>query len=475
MVGYSHVLESGAGQAAVALGDVDGDGLIDIGSASFNNPNGGPMVWSGRDLSLLFRNRSAVSQSIVAIGDVTGDGRPEIGYGGYPFRVVDGATFQELYSVSPPFGAVVGWRSLALGDVDGDGAPDFALSAPNNVFLTRVCFQAWIYAYSGKDGSLLWSVSGEHDCDHLGIGLAVPGDLNGDGVNDLAATRWGVWIRFMDGRTGATLEEAEDELVQRFFGYALEAVGDINGNGFGDVLAYGHNYKDLPPPFNQPTIGMAEARLIDGGTREFLYRVTYPRPLTPNRHFGWARAFTACGDWNRDGQPDLAIAAPSRSGNPGAIDIFSGFPVGVRALPEGCDRSSSALRIGASGIPVLGSSYPLHLTDLAPGTRAWLVLGTSLLGAERGRLGTLPRGAEPFGAGDCSLRVQPELVLPTAAVQAGGQVGAATVRWKMPGDPSLAGTKVYAQWLVPGLRPIATSRLLEITIQAGLPPAFIPP
>lgn len=473
LAAYSNSLTNGAGMSAVALGDLDADGVVDFGSASWDSPNGGVMIWSGDDLSLLYRQTSPVL-SLFALGDVTGDGLPEVGYGGNPLRVLSGGTFEELYSVRPDSGGFFfSWRSVSLGDVNGDRSPDFAVSAPNHELLGGPpCRQAWIYVYSGSDGAQLYRIQGRPPCDNLGISMVAPGDVSGDGVGDLAAVSAFRCVQFFDGQSGALLGEACNERNQPGFGFVMEGVGDINANGFGDVLAYGVDYEELPPPFNQPGTGMGEAWLIDGGTREFLYRLTYPRRLELVRHITWGQAFTACGDWNDDGQPDLAIAAPSHPTNPavrGAIDVFSGHPVGVRSLPEECGRSADGPRIGASGVPVLGRTYPIHLTNLTPGTRAWLVIGSTLLGAERARLGTA------LGPSTCGLRVRPDLVLPSTAVQAGGKVGAATALWKITSDSALVGTRVHAQWILPKSgQAFVTSRVLEITIQASLPLPYIP-
>ena len=354
---------SGIGSDAAALGDVNGDDIGDFGSASFNTPSGGIWIWSGSDLSLLYRD-TFPGIGIASIGDVTGDGLRDVAYGNGLLHVLAGGSFEELYVLDPePTTRFYGWNIVSLGDVSGDRVPDFAVSAPgypNPIF--GPCRQAWIFVYSGKDGEQLYRIDGQPACDFLGFGMAAPGDVNGDGVVDLAATAGFECVKFFDGNNGALLGEACDQHNQLLFGRVVESVGDVNANGFGDVLVYGGNMEELPPPYNRS--GMGEAWLVDGGTREFLYRASYPRPLSSLRHITYAEAFTACGDWNADGQPDLAIAAPgtpTSAGASGVIDIISGHPFGVRSLPEACARPADGPRIGSSGVPVLGRLYPIHL------------------------------------------------------------------------------------------------------------------
>lgn len=452
---------------AANVGDVNGDGTDDYGSASILHPGGGMWIWSGRDFSLLYQDPSPIpaSLTVAGIGDVNGDGLQDVAYARGGIRVIAGGSFEELYVAVPDAPAYIfGWRIVSLGDVNGDRVPDFAVSAPNSFIFNDACVRAWIFVFSGLDGRQLYRIQGAAPCDFLGLSLAAPGDVTGDGVVDLAATSDSKCVRFFDGRNGALVAEACNEHDLTLFGYVMEAVGDINANGFGDVLVYGINH-EYPPPIGRGGIG--EAWLLDGGTREYLYRITEPRPFNM-RHI-YAYAFTACGDWNDDGQPDFAIAAPTFDpAKRGLIDIISGHPFGVRSLEEACPRAEDGPRIGSSGIPALGSKYRVHLSQVTPGTRGLLVVGTALLEPSKGSAGGLGAGG---GRSNCGLRVRPDHVIPAIATPAGGKNAAATAALKIGSDLALVDRRLYAQWIIPkkGGRTV-TSRVLEITIQAGLPP-----
>jgi hypothetical protein len=72
--------------------------------------------------------------------------------------------------------------------VNGDGLPDFAASAPDNPhsIIFEDCHFGHVFVFSGKDGSILYEIPGVAECDFFGYSLASPGDLNRDGVADLA-------------------------------------------------------------------------------------------------------------------------------------------------------------------------------------------------------------------------------------------------------------------------------------------------
>jgi hypothetical protein len=126
------------GGVRVALGDVTGDGVLDIITGA--GPGGGPhvRVWNGTDLTEVggfFAYDPAFPGGVfVAAGDVNGDGRADIitgaGPGGGPHvRVWSGADFTEIggfFAYDPAF---PGGVSVAAGDVNGDGLADIITGA----------------------------------------------------------------------------------------------------------------------------------------------------------------------------------------------------------------------------------------------------------------------------------------------------------------------------------------------------------
>ena len=245
------------GGLSVTLGDVNGDGTVDvIGGAG---PGGGPQVrvLSGTDLSELanfYAFDSSFSGGVrVAAGDMNGDGRSDIimgaGAGGGPHvRVFSGVDLSELasfYAFDPAF---TGGVSVASGDVDGDGRADVVIGAgagggPH----VRVFSGAALYAFQvcgmrpvPKIVCRLPELASfyAYDADFGGGVSVAAGDFNGDGFSDIvtgAGPGGGPHVRVFSG-----LDRRE---LAGFYGYGPAfaggvnvATGDINGDGWVDLI-----------------------------------------------------------------------------------------------------------------------------------------------------------------------------------------------------------------------------------------------
>jgi len=127
-----------------------------------------------------------------------------------------------------------GWIARNIGDVDGDGINDVATSAPT----ARVDGNpaGKIYVYSSASGELLWSAAGPSG-GNLGTGIEAAGDVNADGVPDVIAgspATHQAWV--YSGDDGDVLLALQSPEGNDGFGGATTDIGDINGDGHDDVL-----------------------------------------------------------------------------------------------------------------------------------------------------------------------------------------------------------------------------------------------
>lgn len=210
------------------VGDVNGDGRDDVLIGSLVNLC---VLISGRDgttLRVIEDPRVLKTQyfgaHVAATGDVNGDGVPDMSvasessvYGDPVIYVLDGATGNPIWAKREHGGAVHG-----AGDLNGDGRSD----------VIRLQWTAnTVTAYQGDTGAVLWTRSGE---DHLGLSMAVMGDVSGDGVPDIAFGE-SDQVVVKSGVDGATLYSIAESYGVGF-GSAIAAPGDLNRDGLPDLL-----------------------------------------------------------------------------------------------------------------------------------------------------------------------------------------------------------------------------------------------
>ncbi len=244
-------------------------------------------------------------------------------------------------------------QTAATGDFDGDGFVDLAVGAPfrpnmtEKVWISRAgavfirfgsleqsCFAAAGEVEIGGEEGLL--IEGVEFRGALGMQLLGPGDINGDGVDDLviAATgdgsvrdeaacrvyvifgradlgERGVDLRSLDGEDGFVMvsDQVGDE-----FGVCLTAGGDWDGDGRAEVL--------IGSPL-RTVDGLREAGAVlvllssmyekSGETVVLSEMVADGRVVEiggVQEKGALGRSVAAGGDWNGDGVMDIALGAP---------------------------------------------------------------------------------------------------------------------------------------------------------------------
>jgi hypothetical protein len=207
---------------AIAFGDVDGDGVLDVALGAGGGP-GYVEVMQGPAYTnrlYLFRGDLSVGNEdqfgrALAIADLDGDGKGEIIAGAHVgdgggigdsgwVRVFDGATGTIVHqfngTASPDhFGA-----RIATGDVNGDGQTDVIVGAEFGTLPGTPPGSGYVRVHDGASGAVLTEVNGSCDFadqfngDHLGFSLAVH-DVNRDGkVNILTGAPDGDSIGLLD-------------------------------------------------------------------------------------------------------------------------------------------------------------------------------------------------------------------------------------------------------------------------------------
>ncbi|MBK7403549.1 MAG: FG-GAP repeat protein [Phycisphaerales bacterium] len=212
------------------------------------------------------------------------------------------------------------WAVSELADVDGDGLGDWITGAPR-LATTSGNQSGRLYVYSGATGLLLYSFDGPSASSNLGYAMADAGDVDADGVHDIAGGANGAQggvsagnVLVYSGATGALLWTATGEELREGFGGAVAGIGDVDGDGRDDLL--------VGAPLTDGDSGTNAGRAyVVSGLDGSVLRVH--KGAAPGDQLGIG--VSGVGDIDNDGVPDYAASA--QKGGPtnhGSCMVFSG-------------------------------------------------------------------------------------------------------------------------------------------------------
>ena len=224
--------------------------------------------------------------------------------------------------------------SLAVGDLNGDGSPDLIVGAPFHSPSTAYYQQGAVYIFFGPAYNPARAIKIPASSYHGGIGFSLAaGDINGDGIDDLligASGRVCVYYGAQGGyfTPNLTGPAAVFRSADSGFGRAIAVLGDLNGDGLKEV-AVGANQATVNNVIDSGRLfifkGGAGKRTVNGDSPS----VDLLAKIDGEPNCGrFASAILPVGDLDGDGIPELAVSAIHADGNPwpvtGKIFLFSG-------------------------------------------------------------------------------------------------------------------------------------------------------
>jgi hypothetical protein len=399
---------AGPDPVSVAIGDLNGDGKLDVATANAT-PGTLSVLLNGGNASFGSKvdYESGSRPVSVAIGDLNADGKADLVTGNmstlgrFPSQDVavlfnrgDG-TFADR--VEYPIGLGHGELSVAIGDLNGDGRLDVAVADDSHSSVS-------VLLNSGN-GGLQDHV--DYAVGFLPLSIAI-GDLNGDGKADLATAN-------TFGSSVSVLLNTGDGTFRPKVDYATGpnppdvAIGDLNGDGKVDLATANGN--------DANTVSV----LIGRGDGSFSAKV--------DAGVGRGPASIAIVDLNGDHKPDLATANAGANtvtalSNRGDGHVQSRTDVRTGSQPRGIafgdlngdGRPDLATADGANTVSVLVNKTVSCTVPKV--TKKALPAAKRALARAHCRVGTLRRTSSRIKRG----RVVSQAPKPGTLMPAGGRV-----------------------------------------------------
>ena len=227
------------------------------------------------------------------------------------------STLHELYG--DQLSGQAGHSTVGGVDWDGDGFDDIVVGTPfaSSGSLTA---NGKVQAFSGKTGALMWTKYGLASDEYFGHDVALAGDVDGDGVQDVIAGAYNGrdpianvrsgYAKVYAGSSGTLIHAVYGLAAGEQFGWSVGGGPDLNLDGRSEFVV------GVP----EALAARGTVRAFDGATGNFLIQATTAFPGARLGTSLWAQS-----DVDGDGMLDVVAGGPlAGAADQGVVSVFSG-------------------------------------------------------------------------------------------------------------------------------------------------------
>jgi hypothetical protein len=329
------------GYGMCAIGDVDGDGVVDFAIGDPTDNDSGPQhgavrAYSGVDQHILWTSYAPsdwqgvgasggphFGWSVISAGcDLDSDGVNDLLVGSPDAAVT---LSNVTASLAEPRLGFVDLQKAHLAPIhattkmDGNGRP---ADQPNLTLGPNRIWYGGVWRVSGRTGQISWGFLWSNSA-QLGISISA-GDFDGNGSMDVAmgapdngyessADQTGI-VGIANLLTGLPTYSLHDRLFETSgdgFGSSVANIGDFNGDGYPDIaVGAPYHLNDHIDQFHPFWMNQGTVYVYSGRTGLLITKFVPPSPELGGRSGIFGFSIAGIGDYNGDGKADFVVGDP---------------------------------------------------------------------------------------------------------------------------------------------------------------------